>query len=98
MDATHFGGSCSSLQVTYECSNINHARYLHDMLTPFTPILAALSASSPIFKLKLADTDLRWKVIENGNDTRNNEERNPESDSYMPKSRWSTVNHYISQH
>jgi glutamate--cysteine ligase catalytic subunit len=36
---------------------------MHDMLLPFTPILAALSASSPIFKGKLADIDLRWTVI-----------------------------------
>jgi len=27
---------------------VNHARYLHDMLLPFTGILAAISASGPI--------------------------------------------------
>lgn len=43
MDAMHFGMGCSCLQVTFETQTINHARYLHDMLLPFTPILAALS-------------------------------------------------------
>jgi len=63
MDSMHFGMGCACLQVTFESLSINHARYLHDMLLPFTPLLAALSASSPIFKGKLADIDLRWTVI-----------------------------------
>lgn len=63
MDAMHFGMGCSCLQVTYETQNVNHARYLHDQLLPFTPILATLSASAPIYKGKLADIDMRWTVI-----------------------------------
>lgn len=63
MDAMHFGMGCSCLQVTYEAQNISHARYLHDMLLPFTPIMAVLSASAPIYKGKLSDIDLRWTVI-----------------------------------
>ena len=31
-------------------------------------------------------------------DDRNKEERDPNSDKYVPKSRYSTVNHYISNH
>jgi glutamate--cysteine ligase catalytic subunit len=68
------------------------------MLLPFTPLLAALSASSPIFKGKLADIDLRWTVISQSVDCRNEEERNPASDIFVPKSRYSTMNHYISRH
>jgi glutamate--cysteine ligase catalytic subunit len=63
MDAMAFGMGCSCLQITYETTSIKHARYLHDAFLPFTPILAALSASAPIFKGKLADIDLRWTVI-----------------------------------
>ena len=48
MDAMHFGMGCSSLQLTYETQSMNHARYLYDMFAPFTPIMTALSASSPI--------------------------------------------------
>lgn len=48
MDAMHFGMGQCCLQITYECSSIRHARYLHDMLMPFTGIMAALSAAGPI--------------------------------------------------
>ena len=64
MDAMHFGMGCSSLQLTYESQTMNHARYLYDMLLPFTPIMSALSASTPIHKSKLVDLDLRFTVIE----------------------------------
>lgn len=68
------------------------------MLLPFTPLLAALSANSPIFKGKLADIDLRWTVISQSVDCRTEEERDPASTNYVPKSRYSTMNHYISNH
>jgi glutamate--cysteine ligase catalytic subunit len=45
------------------------------MMLPFTPLMAALSAGSPIFKGKLADIDLRWTVISQSVDCRNKEER-----------------------
>ena len=64
MDSMHFGMGQCCLQITYECSTMNHARYLHDMLVPFTGIMAALSASGPIQKGKLSDYDMRWTVIE----------------------------------
>ena len=50
MDAMAFGMGQCCLQITYECSTMNHARYLHDMLMPFTGIMAALSAAGPIQK------------------------------------------------
>ena len=98
MDSMHFGMGCSCLQVTYETQNVSHARYLHDMLLPFTPILAALSASAPIYKGKLADNDLRWTVISQAVDCRTEEERDPKSEKYVPKSRYDTMNHYLSNH
>jgi glutamate--cysteine ligase catalytic subunit len=98
MDAMGFGMGCSCLQITYETRTLNHARYLHDALLPFTPILAALSASAPIYKGKLSDIDMRWNVISQSVDCRTEEERNPQSEKYIPKSRYSTINHYISNH
>jgi glutamate--cysteine ligase catalytic subunit len=68
------------------------------MLLPFTPILAALSQAAPIFKGKLADIDLRWTVISQSVDCRTPEERDPESEKYVPKSRYGTINHYLSNH
>lgn len=60
MDAMHFGMGNSCLQITYETQNIDHARYLYDMFTPFTAIVSALSQCSPIFKGKLSAHDFRW--------------------------------------
>ena len=68
------------------------------MMLPFTPILAALSASAPIYKGKLSDIDLRWTVISQSVDCRNEQERDPSSSIYIPKSRYSTINHYLSNH
>lgn len=98
MDAMHFGMGCSCLQVTFEAQTLNHARYMYDQLLPLGPILAAISASAPIYKGKLADIDLRWNVIAQSVDCRTPEERNPDSDKYIPKSRYSTANHYLSNH
>ena len=98
MDAMAFGMGQCCLQITYECSTIEHARYLHDMMMPFTGIMAALSASGPIQKGKLSDHDLRWTVIEQSVDCRNPQERDPEHADYIPKSRYSGMNHYISNH
>lgn len=98
MDAMHFGMGCSCLQVTFEAQTLNHSRYLYDQLLPFGPILAAISASAPIYKGKLADIDMRWKVIAQSVDCRNPEERNPSSDKYIHKGRYSAANYYLSQH
>lgn len=98
MDAMHFGMGCSCLQVTYETQTINHARYLHDQLLAFTPILAALSQSAPIYKGWLSDIDMRWTVISQSVDCRTEDEQNPLSDNYIPKSRYGNINHYISNH
>jgi glutamate--cysteine ligase catalytic subunit len=98
MDAMAFGMGASCLQITYESQNVNHATYLHDQLLAFTSYFAALSASAPIFKGQLSDNDMRWTVISQSVDCRNKEERDPEHLNYIPKSRYSTINHYISEH
>jgi glutamate--cysteine ligase catalytic subunit len=67
-------------------------------LLPLTPIFAALSANGPIYKGKLADIDMRWTVISQSVDCRNAEEKDPKSPQYIHKSRYSTMNHYISNH
>lgn len=84
--------------MTYETQNIDHARYLYDMLIPFTPVLSALSQNCPILKGKLSAHDFRWKIIEQSVDCRKPEERDPTSEQYIHKSRYSYVSHYISDH
>jgi glutamate--cysteine ligase catalytic subunit len=77
---------------------MRHGMYLHDQLVAFTGIFAALSASGPVQKGKLSDNDMRWTVIEQSVDCRTKNERNPEHEEYIPKSRYSAINHYLSDH
>lgn len=70
MDAMGFGMGSSCLQCTFATRNISHARYLHDMLHVFGPLMLALTAGSPIFKGKLSAWDVRWKIIEASVDDR----------------------------
>lgn len=98
LDSVVFAGACQCLQVTFEAQNVDHARYMYDQLLPFTPLVACLSANSPIFKGQLADIDMRWPVWINGTDCRTPAQRNPDSPDYVHKPRSSTCNHYISSH
>uniref|UniRef100_A0AC35THR5 Glutamate--cysteine ligase n=1 Tax=Rhabditophanes sp. KR3021 TaxID=114890 RepID=A0AC35THR5_9BILA len=75
MDHMGFGMGCCCLQVTFQACNIDEARFLYDQLTPITPILLALSASTPIFRGYLADVDSRWNIISSSVDDRTYEER-----------------------
>ena len=68
------------------------------MLMPFTGIISALSAAGPIQKGQLSDNDFRWTVIEQSVDCRTEDELDPKSKNYVPKSRYSSMNHYISNH
>lgn len=63
LDHMGFGMGCCCLQMTFQAVNVNEARWLYDQLTPITPILIALSASTPIFRSYLADVDSRWDII-----------------------------------
>ena len=68
------------------------------MFIPFTPIMAAMSASTSILKGQLSDHDMRWEVIEQAVDCRTESEKDPNSKQYIPKSRYSTVSNYLSNH
>ncbi len=75
MDAMAFGMGCCCLQVTMQCRSEVESRYLNDQLAILAPILQALSASTPIFRGQLADTDTRWNVIGGAVDDRTPAER-----------------------
>lgn len=61
-----------------------------------SPLFLALSASSPIFRGRLANVDTRWDVIAASTDCRTKAERDETSDSYIPKSRYGSISTYIS--
>ncbi|KAF6034880.1 gcs-1 [Bugula neritina] len=100
MDTVGFGLGMSCLQVTIQASNLLEARHLYDQLTPLTPILMALSASSPIYRGYLADIDHRWSVISASVDDRTAEEKGEvplKTDRFMiNKSRYDSIDSYLS--
>uniref|UniRef100_A0A1I8A3E1 Glutamate--cysteine ligase n=1 Tax=Steinernema glaseri TaxID=37863 RepID=A0A1I8A3E1_9BILA len=99
MDHMGFGMGCCCLQVTFQAVNVEEARWLYDQLTPITPILLALSASTPVFKSYLADVDSRWDIISASVDDRTVEERGlvplKNSKFVLDKSRYDTTDCYI---
>ncbi|XP_047144925.1 glutamate--cysteine ligase catalytic subunit isoform X1 [Hydra vulgaris] len=101
MDCMGFGMGCCCLQVTFQACNIKEARMLYDQLTVLAPIMLALSAASPAFQGMLTDIDVRWGVISASVDDRTKEERGElplKNDKFrIPKSRYSSVDMYISE-
>lgn len=61
-----------------------------------SPLFLALSASSPIFRGRLADIDTRWDVIGASTDCRTKSERDSTSSDFIPKSRYGSISTYIS--
>lgn len=97
MDAMAFGmGNCCS-QITLGCCCVNSATYLYDQMLPLTPILLALSSACPVYKGKLTDFDNRFSLICQGVDDRTDEEKDPNSNRYIHKSRYSPAYTYISE-
>ncbi|KAH9985371.1 glutamate-cysteine ligase catalytic subunit [Russula vinacea] len=75
MDAMGFGMGCCCLQLTFQCCNIEDARWMYDALIPVGPIMLALTAASPLWRGYIADVDCRWNVIAGSVDDRTEEER-----------------------
>jgi len=108
LDCMCFGMGCSCLQVTFQASDIQEARFIYDALAPVTPILLALSAGAPAYKGYLVDTDCRWNVISGSVDDRNPIERglreakpgetkeNGEPFIKINKSRYDSIDSYLS--
>lgn len=74
MDHFGFGMGQCCLQVTFGCPNLDFARHLYDQMAVLAPLFLALSAGTPVVRGLLADTDTRWRVLEQGCDCRNDEE------------------------
>lgn len=58
-----------------QAKNERESRFLHDQLAVLAPILMALSASTPIHRGQIANTDTRWDVISQAVDDRTAAER-----------------------
>jgi glutamate--cysteine ligase catalytic subunit len=81
LDAMAFGMGCCCLQLTMQTHNEAQSRYLHDQLAVLSPLLHALSASTPIVHGRLVGTDTRWDIIKQAVDDRTPAERRDSSDS-----------------
>ena len=109
MDAMAFGMGCCCLQITFQAKDIDESRYMYDQLAVMAPIMMALTASTPILKGRLADTDARWGVISESVDDRTLAERgrkdpdapypyyNAKGMKRMYKSRYDSISTYIYQ-
>lgn len=75
LDSMAFGMGNCCLQTTFSTRDIDHARFFYDQMGIFAPYVLPLTAGSPIFKGKLADTDSRWQSIVQCVDDRTIEER-----------------------
>eukprot|EP00286_Rhodomonas_abbreviata_P024655 CAMPEP_0181298976 /NCGR_PEP_ID=MMETSP1101-20121128/6080_1 /TAXON_ID=46948 /ORGANISM="Rhodomonas abbreviata, Strain Caron Lab Isolate" /LENGTH=645 /DNA_ID=CAMNT_0023404055 /DNA_START=87 /DNA_END=2024 /DNA_ORIENTATION=+ len=100
MDCMAFGMGAGCLQMTFQATDIDDARFLYDQLAIIAPYMLALTAASPIWKGMLADTDVRWDVISASVDDRPKGERGEaareEGERLIPKSRYSSIDCFIS--
>lgn len=100
MDHDGFAMGCCCIQVTFQGSSLEDAQHLYDQLTPISPLVLALSASSPIWRGYLSDIDCRWNVIKQAFDDRTQEELGKEplkNDRYiLKKGRFDTTDCYLS--
>lgn len=91
MDCFAFGMGMSCSQVTFSAPDLSSARHLYDQLVVLAPLFLALTASTPVLRGLLADTDTRWATLEQAVDCRTEQEM-----ARIPKSRYSGVSLYIS--
>ncbi|KAH7725966.1 glutamate--cysteine ligase catalytic subunit [Aphelenchoides avenae] len=99
LDHMGFGMGLCCLQVTFQATNMDEARWLYDQLTPLTPIFLALSAATPMYRGYLSDLDCRWDVAAESSDDRTPAERGleplPEGQCRIQSSRFGNTYCYI---
>lgn len=72
MDANAFGPGMACLQCTFSTENLYNTQFIHDNMHIISPLMLAITAGTPFFKGKVSDWDVRWKVLEETSDCRNN--------------------------
>eukprot|EP00978_Attheya_sp_CCMP212_P021837 scaffold64187_cov57-Attheya_sp.AAC.1 len=109
MDAMAFGMGCCCLQITFQAKDLDESRYIYDQLAILAPIMMALTASTPLMRGRIADTDCRWGIISESVDCRSLAERGrPDPDAPQTdfagkgerriyKSRYDSISTYIYQ-
>jgi glutamate--cysteine ligase catalytic subunit len=100
-DAMIFGMGQCCLQTTFQATDINDSFHLYDSLLPFTPIMMALTASTPLLRGYLTEHDVRWSVISQAVDDRKDSEISSSHPSHnkdyvLRKSRYASISSYLS--
>ena len=75
LDATVFGNG-NALQVTIGCCDMNECKYLYDQLNVISYIMLSISAATPFIAGKISKQDTRWNISVQGQDCRNDKEKN----------------------
>ncbi|KAF1811924.1 GCS-domain-containing protein [Eremomyces bilateralis CBS 781.70] len=94
LEDTIFGAGGCGLQATFQTETLEDAQFLHDQLAVIGPIMLALTASTPIYKGTLADTDARWDQVAGAVDDRQVHEASGHG-YHKLKSRWSLCPMYL---
>jgi Glutamate-cysteine ligase len=109
MDAMAFGMGCCCLQITFQAKDVEESRFIYDQLAVLAPIMMALTASTPLLRGRIADTDCRWGIISESVDDRTLAERGRDDPSApyqdlneggnrrIYKSRYDSISTYIYQ-
>lgn len=108
MDAMAFGMGCCCLQITFQAKDLDESRFIYDQLAVLSPLMMALTASTPLLKGRIADTDCRWGIISESVDCRTPAERGLLGSDPQPelaakgqrrifKSRYDSISTYIYQ-
>ena len=92
MDSLCIGFSSACLQTTVQLANLEQCKKVYDQLVTISPVLMAMSASSPFFRGFVSDVDTRWTMMVQINDDRTKEERET-----IKSSRWSSAAMYLSE-
>jgi glutamate--cysteine ligase catalytic subunit len=106
-DSMGFGMGCCCLQITFQASNVSESRHLYDHLSVLTPLMLALTASTPFLRGWLMDEDSRWDTVAQSVDDRTPAEMGETSDSvgddrmagggtrHLRKSRYDSIDCYL---
>ena len=77
--------------MTFQARDLDESRALYDQLGVLSPLLLALTANTPIWRGRLADTDTRWDYISGAVDCRTPAERGVAGEEAEPA--WQRLEH-----
>jgi glutamate--cysteine ligase catalytic subunit len=108
IDSMGQGMGCCCLQLTLQASEMKGGRTIYDMLGVLCPLLLRMTRATPIGQGRLLETETRWDMLVFSVDCRTDEERGskydrsgyddkPSSDSKIKKSRFSSIDMFISE-